>query len=311
MSEVKLISPMLDGFSMGEPFSNHHGVCCCPAMPGNSDSKYIVKIMSIPASQVQLQALLLTGAYQSEAAARDYFLELAQDIVAETDILRKLSKQEGFLPFEDHQIVPKENEVGYDIYLLSGYRRSLARHMRKTNMTHLAAINLGLDMCAALTVSRNAGYLYADLKPENIFVCHDREFRINDLGFLKLDSLKYTSMPERYIGTYTAPEIVDAFSDINPTIDVYAAGLILYQVYNGGALPFEGRATGEPRPAPAYADYELAEIILKACAPDPKDRWQDPYEMGQSLVAYMQRNGVNDTPIVTSLEGRRSYRVCG
>ena len=302
MSEVKLISPMLDGFSMGEPFSNHHGVCCCPAMPGNSDSKYIVKIMSIPASQVQLQALLLTGAYQSEAAARDYFLELAQDIVAETDILRKLSKQEGFLPFEDHQIVPKENEVGYDIYLLSGYRRSLARHMRKTNMTHLAAINLGLDMCAALTVSRNAGYLYADLKPENIFVCHDREFRINDLGFLKLDSLKYTSMPERYIGTYTAPEIVDAFSDINPTIDVYAAGLILYQVYNGGALPFEGRATGEPLPAPAYADYELAEIILKACAPDPKDRWQDPYEMGQSLVAYMQRNGVNDTPIVTSLE---------
>lgn len=302
MSEVRLISPMLDGFSMGEPFSDHHGVSCYPAMRDNSDSKYIVKVISIPASQVQLQALLLTGAYQNEAAARDYFLELAQDIVAETDILRKLSKQEGFLPFEDHQIVPKENEVGYDVYLLGGYRRSLARHMRKTNMTHLSAINLGLDMCAALTVSRNAGYLFADLKPENIFICHDREFRVNDLGFLKLDSLKFTSMPERYIGTYTAPEIVDAFSDINPTIDVYSAGLILYQVYNGGALPFEGRATTEPLPAPAYADYELAEIILKACAPDPKDRWQNPYEMGQSLVAYMQRNGVNDTPIVTSME---------
>ncbi len=302
MSEIKLISPMLDGFSMGEPFSNHHGVRCCPAMRDNSDSKYIVKVISIPASQTQLQALLLTGAYQNEAAARDYFLELAQDIVAETDVLRKLSKQEGFLPFEDHQIVPKENEVGYDVYLLGSYRRSLARHLRKTNMTHLAAINLGLDLCAALTVSRNAGFLYADLKPENIYICHDREFRVGDLGFLRLDALKFTSMPERYIGTYTAPEIVDAFSDVNPTIDVYSAGLILYQVYNGGALPFEGRATAEEFPAPAYADYELAEIIMKACAPDPKDRWQNPYEMGQALVAYMQRNGVNDTPIVTSLE---------
>lgn len=302
MSEIKLISPMLDGFSVGEPYSNHHGVSCYPAMPGNSDSKYIVKVISIPASQTQLQALLLTGAYQNEAAARDYFLELAQDIIAETDVLRKLSKQEGFLPFEDHQIVPKENEVGYDVYLLGSYRRSLARHLRKTNMTHLAAINLGLDLCAALTVSRNAGYLFADLKPENIFICHDREFRVCDLGFLKLDSLRFTSMPERFIGTYTAPEIVDAFSDINPTIDVYSAGLILYQVYNGGALPFDGRATAEELPAPAYADYELAEIILKACAPDPKDRWQNPYEMGQALVAYMQRNGVNDTPIVTSLE---------
>ncbi len=302
MSEPKLISPMLDGFSMGEPFSNHHGVRCCPAMSSNSDSKYIVKIISIPASQIQLQALLLTGAYQSEAAARDYFLELAQGIVAEADILGKLSKKEGFLPFEDHQIVPKENEVGYDVYLLSSYRRTLTRYLRKTNMTHLSAINLGLDLCAALTVARRAGYLYADLKPENIFVCNDREFRIGDLGFLKLDSLKFTSIPERCISAYTAPEIIDAFSDINPTIDIYGAGLILYQIYNGGALPFDGRATADALPAPAYADYELAEIILKACAPDPNDRWQDPYEMGQALVAYMQRNGVNDTPIVTSTE---------
>lgn len=302
MSEPKLVSPMLDGFSMGEPFSNHHGVCCCPAVSGNSDSKYIVKIISIPASQVQLQALLLTGAYQTEAAARDYFLELAQGIVAESDILVSLSKKEGFLPFEDRQIVPKENEVGYDVYLLSNYRRTLARHLRKTNMTHLAAINLGLDMCAALTVARRAGYLYADLKPENIFVCNDREFRIGDLGFMKLDSLRFTSIPDRYISAYTAPEIIDAFSDVNPTIDIYAAGLILYQVYNGGVLPFEGRAPAEVLPAPAYADYELAEIILKACAPDPAERWQDPYEMGQALVAYMQRNGVNDIPIVTSAE---------
>jgi len=298
LSEPKLISPMLDGFSMGEPFSNHHGVRCCPAMRGNSDSKYIVKIISIPASQVQLQALLLTGAYQSEAAARDYFLTLAQSITAESDILTKLSKQEGFLPFEDYQIVPMENAVGYDVYLLSSYRRSLARYLRKSNMTHLSAINLGLDLCAALTVCRRAGYLYADLRPENIFITNDREFRISDLGFLKLDSLKFTSIPERCISAYTAPEIIDAFSDVNPTIDLYAVGLILYQIYNGGALPFEGRASDEVLPAPAYADYELAEIILKACAPDPKDRWQDPYEMGQALVAYMQRNGVNDTPII-------------
>ena len=293
---------MLDKFSMGEPFSNHHGVCCCPAMLNNSDSKYIVKVVSIPASQVQLQALLLTGAYTSEAAARDYFLELAQGITAETDVLGKLSKQEGFLPFEDHQIVPKENEVGYDVYLLSSYRRSLARHLRKTNMTHLAAINLGLDMCAALTVCRSAGYLYTDLKPDNIFVCHDREFRIGDLGFMKMDSLRFSSIPERYISAYTPPEIVDAYSDVNMTIDVYAVGLILYQVYNGGKLPFDGRASAEPLAPPAYADYELAEIILKACAPDPKDRWQDPYVMGQALVAYMQRNGVNDTPIIAAVE---------
>lgn len=300
MSEPKLISPMLDDYSMGEPFSNHHGVRSCPAMRNNSDRKYIVKIISIPASQVQLQALLLTGAYQNEAEARDYFLELAQNVLAETDVLAKLSKLEGFLSFEDRQIVPMEDAVGYDVYLLSNYRRSLARYLRKTNITHLTAVNLGLDMCAALAVSRKAGFLYAGLKPENIFICNDREFRIGDLGFLKLDALKFTSMPEHCISSYTAPEIIDAFSDVNPTVDIYSAGMILYQIYNGGELPFKDRATMDPLPAPAYADYELAEIILKACAPDPKDRWQDPLEMGQALVSYMQRNGVNDTPILTN-----------
>ena len=82
-------------------------------------------------------------------------------------------------------------------------------------------------------------------------------------------------------------------------MDVYAAGLILYQAFNGGELPFTGDvAPAESFPAPLYADYEMAEIILKACSPIPEERWQDPMAMGQALVSYMQRNGANDTPIV-------------
>ena len=65
MSEPKLISPMLDDFAMGGPISDHHGVRCCPAMPNGSDKRYIVKVISIPASQVQLEAFLLTGIYSS------------------------------------------------------------------------------------------------------------------------------------------------------------------------------------------------------------------------------------------------------
>lgn len=302
MSEPKLVSPLLDNFKMGDAISNHHGVRCCPAMPDSSDSKYIVKIISIPASQVQLQALLLTGAYPDEASAAAYFQTLANDVVQEAETLNRLSKLEGFVPFEGCQVVPMENAVGYEVYLLGTYRRSVARLMKAEPMTHLAAVNLGLDMCASLAVCRQLGYLYADLKPENIFVCGDKEFRIGDLGFLKLNSLKFASLPERYISAYTAPEIVDAYSDINATIDMYAAGMILYQIYNGGELPFAQRASGEELPAPAYADYEMAEIILKACAPDPKDRWQSPIAMGQAIVAYMQRNGVNDVPIIAPVE---------
>lgn len=298
MSEPKLISPMLDNFVMGAPISDHHGVRCCPAMAKDSDNKYIVKILSIPASRVQLDALLLTGAYANEVSALNYFKDLSDGVMEEVDILGKLSKLEGFIPYEDCQIVPMENEVGYDVYLLSPYKRSLEHFFRKNAMTQLGAVNLGLDICAALAVCRQAGYLYVDLKPGNIFLTADQEYRIGDLGFMKLESLKYVSLPDKYRSAYTAPEILDAFSAINTTVDVYAAGLIMYQAYNGGVLPFEGQSPAEELPAPVYADYEMAEIILKACAPDPALRWQDPIQMGQALISYMQRNGVNDTPIV-------------
>ena len=290
---------MLDNFNMGDPISEHDGVRCCPAMEKYSEEKYIVKIISVPASQSQLDALLLSGAYPDAEAALEYFKTVTDGILSENRLLEKLSQLDGFLSFDNCQIEPMEDGTGFDVYLLSPYRNTLQRHIRSNAMTHLDALNLGLDLCAALTVCRQSGYLYADLKPSNIYITDDRGFRIGDLGFLKLSSLKYASLPDRYRSEYTAPEITDAYSELNTTIDVYAIGLILYQVYNNGTLPYSGdNAVNGTVPAPAFADYEMAEIIQKACALNPEDRWQDPEALGQALVAYMQRNGANDTPIM-------------
>lgn len=303
MSAPKLISPLLDGYIMGEPFSQHAGVSCCPAMKNDADDRYLVKIISNPASQTQLEALLLTGACSNAQAANDYFKSKADDVVEDIKILKKLSEAEGFLPFKDYQVVPMENgENGYDVYILCDYRRTLERQFQREPMTHLAAINLGLDICSALSVCRRAGYLYVDLKPSNIHIINGKEFRIGDLGFIKQDSIKYASFPDKYRSAYTAPEISDAFSCLNTTVDIYALGLILYRAYNGGQLPFTGDvAPAEKFAPPEFADYEMSEIILKACDPDPEQRWQDPMQMGQALVSYMQRNGANDTPIVPAV----------
>lgn len=299
MSEPKPISPLLDGYAMGNPMSDHDGVTCIPAMKENSDDKYIVKVISIPASQVQLDALLLAGAYKDAASAMDYFKELSEGVIKEAECLKKLSKLEGYLPFERWQVVPMDKSMlGYQVYLLGTYKRSLEKFTKRNNMTHLAAVNLGLDMCAALSVARQAGWIYVDLKPSNIFISDEREYRIGDLGFMALDSLKYAALPSKYRSAYTPPELSDPLATPNDTMDTYAVGMILYQIYNNGALPQVENPTETELPAPANADYEIAEIILKACAPDPKNRWRDPVEMGQALVAYMQRNIINDDPIL-------------
>lgn len=307
MSEPRIISPLLDGFALGHSMSYHSGVNCYPAMRVDSDERYIIKTISIPASQTQLEALLLTGAYPSAEAARDYYKDLAKGILDEIGILEKLSQQRGFLPFAGHQTVPMEEGVGYEVYMVSHYRRSLERYLKRSPMTHLSAVNMGIDLCAALSVAREAGYLYVDLKPSNIYLGAEQEYHIGDLGFISMDSLKYASLPDRCRSAWTPPEITDAFAELNTTMDTYALGLVLYQVYNNGALPFDSEESrrelmqamekGEPMPAPAYADYEMAQIILKAIAHDPAERWADPSEMGHALIAYMQRNGANDVDI--------------
>ena len=296
MSDPKNISPLLDGFLLGAPISEHHGVVCCPAIKENTNKKCIVKIISVPASQAQFDALMLAGAYKDPGDAMEYFRGNGEDILKEAELLKSLSKIEGFLPYDGWQMEPiTRRRLGYEIYLVGSYKRSLEKFMRKNAFTHLEAVNLALDLCAALSVCRQSGYLYTDLKPSNIYVSEKKEYRIGDLGFLSLDALRYASLPERYYSPYTPPELLDPMAPMNLSVDTYAVGMILYQLYNDDHLAFTGLCPAEPLPNPVHADYELSEIIMKAIHPDPEQRWKDPKDLGKAIASYMQRNG--DIPI--------------
>lgn len=298
MSDPKLISPLLDGFALGNPLSSHDGVVCCPAIKENSDKKYIVKVITIPATQTQMDALLLAGAYRDPADAMEYYRVIGEEVMKEAELLTTLSKLDGFLPYEGWQMEPiTKRRLGYEVYLVGSYKRSLDKYVRRNPVTHLEAINLALDMCSALAVCRQAGSVYVDLKPSNIFMSDKKEYRIGDLGFISLDALSYTVLPDKYRSQYTPPELHDPMAPMNLTVDTYAVGMILYQLYNEGQLPFQEKAPEEALPTPMNADYELAEIIMKAIHPDPEQRWKNPQQMGRALVDYMQRNAVNDVPI--------------
>lgn len=297
MSVPKQIPPMLDGCLLGDAISDHHGVRCYPALRQETGDRYILKIISVPANASQLDALLLSGACDDREQALAYFRDIAEGTVEQARLLQVLGNAESYEPYLAIESLPREDDTGYDIQLVSHYYPSLSAVMPTQPLTHLAAMNLGLDLCAALAAARRAGYLYVNLKPDNIYQAENGSFRIGDLGFISMSSVQYASLPEKYRSPYTAPEVSDALSSLSDTMDVYALGLILYQLYNNCSLPEEADADGLFT-TPLYADYELAHIITKACAADPAQRWQDPAQMGQALVDYMQRNGVNNTPII-------------
>lgn len=293
MSELTNIFSMLDRYVVSEPIYEHNGVSCYRATHKMTKNKQIVKIISVPATSAQATALMLTGICKDRADVNAYFKESTNRIIQEVNLLRSLSEQDSFLSCTEYQIANHPNGFGYAICILENDYTTLDTVLSRRTQSHLQVLNYGIDLCSALTTCRRSGYLFVNLRPDVVCVDDENVCRIGSLGFIALDSLAYTSMPEQYISAYTPPEIQDAFSALNTTIDVYAVGLILYQAYNNGTLPDDVLVP------PANADTDLCAIILKACAPNPEDRWESPMALGQALIDYMQQADLSSSLIST------------
>ncbi len=311
MSDRK-VSPLLDAMEIGECFAKHDGVSCYYIRHPESGREFVLKHISVPASQEQVQALLLTGAYASEAEAADYFRQEAEALVQEVEARKKLLDCPYILPFLGVQMEPKEEGTGYDVYAVLPKRSSLQTFLNDNAVSHLRGINMGIDLCVALAALREEGYVHGNLKPGNVFFSDTGRFLLGDFGLISTQDLQYAVLPEQYRSSYSAPETKDILGGLNATIDLYSLGMILYRIYNGNHAPFEDEQTpakaaeerrlaGEELPAPIYADYELTEIIRKAIANDPAERYQAPDEMRLDLEQYMRRNAVSDHLIVPPL----------
>ena len=297
MATPRSISPLLDGFSLGKLLSQSDTAMCYLATQNLTHKLYIVKIIALPASPQQLDNLVTSEGFGGPAEINAYFKEQAKDILRNVQVLRHMATVGGFLDYDCVQVVPSENDKGYEVYLLSPLRQTLPQLLQREDLTHADVVNLALDLCAALTVCRRSGYCYANLKPGNVFR-QGKHYHIGDLGFLPLYEIGRIPLPEHYRSSYSPPELMDGTRPVNDTADVYALGLILYQAFNGGILPGNDAVFGRLLLPPKYADYEMAEIILRACAPDSSIRWQGPEQMGLALMRYAQRNGMRNEPVI-------------
>ncbi len=305
------VSPLLDAMEVGECFASHDGASCYRILHPESGREFVLKHISVPAGEEKVEALLLSGAYANQAEADAYYRKEAEGLVKEAEERKKLLDCPYILPFLGVQMEKKEG-VGYDVYAVLPKRNSLEAYLNENAVSHLRGINMGIDLCAALGALREEGYVHANLKPGNVFFSDTGRFLLGDFGLISTEDMQYAVLPEQYRSSYTAPELSDFLGGLNPTVDIYSLGMILYRIYNGNHAPFEDektsakaadarRVAGEALPAPLYADYELTEIILKACAHDPADRYQSPEEMRVELEQYMRRNAVSDHLIVPPL----------
>ncbi len=185
------------------------------------------------------------------------------------------------------------------------------------------ACHIMVQALSALQAAHDAGIIHRDLKPENIYLIHKPGrpdyVKLLDFGISKFRSLegegaKGLTQTGTVLGTpyYMSPEQARGDQDISSRSDIYAMGVILYQMLTG-QLPFDAPnynallikiLTEEPPPPgdinPDIPD-DLVQAIQTAMARDPGDRYFDAMEFRQHLLSHLpSSSGQLDTEMTSA-----------
>ena len=152
------------------------------------------------------------------------------------------------------------------------------------------AVELIDGVLAGLEFLHSRRIIHRDLKPDNILL-QGATPRLADFGISRVLRATMTSHSVNLAGTpfYMAPEAFD--KKRNPQTDIWAAGVILYEML-AGRRPFAETnlielvgaiATKEPAPLPADVPAWLNDVVSQALAKIPAHRYQTASEMRQSI----------------------------
>jgi len=190
-------------------------------------------------------------------------------------------------------------EQGGDLYLVFEYvdGGTLQDVLRAGGgMAPARAANLMRQVADALAQAHAQGIIHRDLKPSNILLDGDGMPRVMDFGIATRRANAGAEAPGVF-GTpaYMAPEYVSGRT-VSEKMDVFAAGLVLLEMLTGervfkggGAEAVMQRIVSEDvgLPASAGIDDRLGDIVLRACARDPAQRFSSAAEMRQALDLYL------------------------
>lgn len=186
-----------------------------------------------------------------------------------------------------------DNSYGCDMLIRMELLTSLEAVLMRQTFHESGVLRVGRDLTEALIRCHQEGIIHRDIKPANIFVTPNGDYKLGDFGIARIlddTQFAYTSIGTR---AYASPEQTRQ-ETYDHRVDIYSLGLTLYELSNGGKLPYAEsgyirhdevlrRLNGEPLPPPSQASPALASVILKACAYSPNQRYPDARAFQKAL----------------------------
>ncbi|MFI9765602.1 Stk1 family PASTA domain-containing Ser/Thr kinase [Streptomyces sp. NPDC052415] len=160
-----------------------------------------------------------------------------------------------------------------------------------------AALDILEPVLAALGAAHRAGFVHRDMKPENVLIGDDGRVKVADFGLVRsVDTV--TSTTGAVLGTvsYLAPEQIEQPGTADARVDVYACGVVLYEMLTG-EKPHDGESPAivlykhlhEDVPPPSATvpnlAYELDALVASATARTPGVRPHDAVALLSEVLA--------------------------
>lgn len=229
--------------------------------------------------------------------------ELPPQLAADAGVRARFVTEARVLASLDHpHIVPVYDYVEQDglclLVMESLPGGTVWEAFQQNGYTPHTACAVVMVSCAGLHYAHEHGVLHRDVKPENLLFTQSGQLKVADFGIAKVvggkDALATTAGEILGTPAYMAPEQAEG-KDLGPASDIYAAGVMLYELLSG-VLPFSEEGGGiaivyrhvfeQPRPlrevAPAVP-AGLADVVMRALARDPADRYATAEDFGVAI----------------------------
>lgn len=263
-----------------------------------------LKVITIPQNESEVKSTLADG--MDIQSATTYYKEFVEEVVDEFALMAQLKGNSNIVSYEDHSVIEHKDGIGWDILIRMELLTPLLDHTAEKNMSQNDILKLGIDICKALEYCKTFNIIHRDIKPENIFIAPSGDYKLGDFGIARTVEKSTSGMSKKGTYTYMAPEVYKGEA-YGANVDIYSLGIVLYRLCNNNRAPFlpaypapisysdketsiTRRISGEQIPAPAVGDERLKQIILKACAYSPKDRYNTPEEMRRDLESLLSGN---------------------
>lgn len=254
----------------------------------------ILKILRLGENRNERKALEPQDDFITEEQDDEYS-KIIKSIIDNVRTLMSDDCGKHFVRYEDIELRNASDGKGKLILIKLERMRSLSDLLKEISFTLDETLRLGISVCKSLVKCRSFGYIYPNLKPENVLFNAEGICKLGDFGtFSTLEPAK-TSIAYKRTQYYMPPEYFRT-GNVNCTVDTYSLGLILYMLTNRGRLPFtpaypenvtvnhlndatEKRVAGQTFERPVFASDDLWKIIQKACAYKPNERYFTPEQM--------------------------------